>query len=205
MVSPESLPHWAGSLRKRWQGHCRKRLQQADSGLWRAANIVDFCPLTKLAGGLTKLLHSADDDAVASLTNYSGPERMHMTTTAESVVGKRILKVSQKSLAREQSDTCFDSWRAASGAVFLYHSVSGIMVSSWWRHVFVVGSVPRLLCRLGFMLHCHTDINIQCPPCTFAVVIAWHLHKCTIQLNFRIDGVKKDTNSFGQSQELHRS
>jgi len=36
------------------------------------SHIVDSCPLTKLAGGLSKL-HSADDDAVAWLTNYGGP------------------------------------------------------------------------------------------------------------------------------------
>jgi len=40
-------------------------------------HIVDSCPLTKLAGGLSKQ-HSADDDAVAWLTiawltNYGGP------------------------------------------------------------------------------------------------------------------------------------
>jgi len=36
------------------------------------SHIVDSCPLTKLAGGLSKL-HSADDDAVAWLTDCDGP------------------------------------------------------------------------------------------------------------------------------------
>jgi len=36
------------------------------------SHIVDSCPMAKLAGGLSKL-HSADDDAVAWLTNYGGP------------------------------------------------------------------------------------------------------------------------------------
>jgi len=36
------------------------------------SHIVDSCPLTKLAGGFSKL-YSADDDAVAWLTNYDGP------------------------------------------------------------------------------------------------------------------------------------
>jgi len=36
------------------------------------SHIIDSCPLTKLAGGLSKL-HSADDDAVAWLTNWRGP------------------------------------------------------------------------------------------------------------------------------------
>jgi len=41
--------------------------------------IVDSCLLKKLAGGLSKLC-SADDDAVAWLTNYGGPYRIHITT-----------------------------------------------------------------------------------------------------------------------------
>ena len=44
------------------------------------SHILDSCPLTKLAGGLSKL-HSGDDDAVAWLTNYGGPLRMHTTTS----------------------------------------------------------------------------------------------------------------------------
>jgi len=36
------------------------------------SRIVDSYLLTKLAGDLSKL-HSADDDAVAWLTNYGGP------------------------------------------------------------------------------------------------------------------------------------
>jgi len=44
--------------------------------------LADSCPLTRLAGGLSKL-YSADDDAdaVALLTNYDGPWRMHATIT----------------------------------------------------------------------------------------------------------------------------
>jgi len=34
------------------------------------SHIVESCPLTKLNGGLSRL-HSADDDAVSWLTNYS--------------------------------------------------------------------------------------------------------------------------------------
>jgi len=34
--------------------------------------IVDACPLTELTGGLSKL-YSADDDAVAWLSDYGGP------------------------------------------------------------------------------------------------------------------------------------
>ena len=54
------------------QGHCgacQKRWRQADSHLCACgepqtmSNIHNSCPLTKLAGGLSKL-HSADDDAV---------------------------------------------------------------------------------------------------------------------------------------------
>jgi len=45
------------------------------------SHIVNSCPLTKLAGVLSKL-HSADDDAVAWLTNYGSPQRMHMSTTS---------------------------------------------------------------------------------------------------------------------------
>jgi len=73
MVSPESLPHCTGSF-----GACRKRWRQADSDLCACgepqtmSHIVNSCPLTKLTGGLSKL-HSADDDAVAWLTNYGGP------------------------------------------------------------------------------------------------------------------------------------
>jgi len=47
--------------------------------------IVDSCPLTKLADGLSKL-HSADDYAVAWLTNYGSPQRMHMTTTTSKLL-----------------------------------------------------------------------------------------------------------------------
>jgi len=47
------------------------------------SHIIDSCLLTKLAGGLSKL-HSADDDAVAWLTNHGGPQRMHTTTTSTS-------------------------------------------------------------------------------------------------------------------------
>jgi len=36
------------------------------------SHIVDSCLLTKLAGGLS-MLHFADNDAVAWLTNYGGP------------------------------------------------------------------------------------------------------------------------------------
>ena len=66
-------------------GACRKRWWQADSDLCACgqpqtmSDIVDSCPLTKLAGDLSKL-HSADDDVVAWLTNYGGPQRMHSTT-----------------------------------------------------------------------------------------------------------------------------
>jgi len=40
------------------------------------SHIVDSCPLTRLAGGLSKL-HSADDDAVACLTNWQPIEDAH--------------------------------------------------------------------------------------------------------------------------------
>jgi len=35
----------------------------------RMSHIVESCPLTKMNGGLSQL-HSADDDAIAWLTNY---------------------------------------------------------------------------------------------------------------------------------------
>jgi len=44
------------------------------------SHIIDSCQLTKLAGGSFKL-HSVDDYAVAWLTNYGGPQRIHTTTT----------------------------------------------------------------------------------------------------------------------------
>jgi len=58
-------------------GACRKRRRQVDSDLCACGepqtmfHIVDSCPLTKLAGVLSKL-HSAHDDAVAWLTNNGG-------------------------------------------------------------------------------------------------------------------------------------
>ena len=45
------------------------------------SQIVEFCPQTRLHGGLSKL-HSADDDAVAWLTSYGF--YMHTTTTQTS-------------------------------------------------------------------------------------------------------------------------
>ena len=51
--------------------------------------IVDSCPLTKLSGCLSKL-HSADDDAVAWLTNYGGPQRTHTTTTTNTWLRFRV-------------------------------------------------------------------------------------------------------------------
>ena len=87
------LSQWQWSLLHHFhtaQGHCdvcQKRWWQVDSDLCACgepqtmSHIVDFCPLSKLAGGLSKL-HSADDDAVTWLTNYGGPQRMHTTTTA---------------------------------------------------------------------------------------------------------------------------
>jgi len=53
------------------------------------SHIVDSCPLTKLAGGLSKL-HSVDDDAVAWLTNCDGPQRIHTTTTTVTSYSKFI-------------------------------------------------------------------------------------------------------------------
>jgi len=44
------------------------------------SHVVDSCPLTKLAGGLSKL-HSAGDDVIAWLTNCGGPQRMNTRTT----------------------------------------------------------------------------------------------------------------------------
>jgi len=67
MVSPELLPH----------GACQKRWLQVESDLCACgepetmSHVVDSCPLTKLAGGLSPL-HTADD-AVAWLTNYGDP------------------------------------------------------------------------------------------------------------------------------------
>ena len=34
------------------------------------SHIVESCPLTKLNGGLSKWLHSADEDAILWLCNY---------------------------------------------------------------------------------------------------------------------------------------
>jgi len=78
------LPRRQWSLLNRFrtvQGHCGacwKRWRQVDSDLCACGEpqtmsyIVDSCPLTKLAGVLCKL-HSADDNAVAWLTNYGSP------------------------------------------------------------------------------------------------------------------------------------
>jgi len=75
MVSPESLPHCTGSLR-------RCLLEEMATGplwpvyLWRATNDVShrrFLSLIKLVGGLSKL-HCADDDAVVWLTNYGSTQ-----------------------------------------------------------------------------------------------------------------------------------
>jgi len=90
------LPQWQQSLLNRFrtvQGHCgdcRKRWREVDSDLCASgepqtmSHIVDSYPLTKLAGGLSNL-HSADDDAVAWLTNYGGSQRMHTTTTTDDI------------------------------------------------------------------------------------------------------------------------
>ena len=60
------------------QGHCgacRKTWHLTDADLCRCDetqtmfHIVESCPLTKLDGGLFQL-HSADDAAIAWLTNY---------------------------------------------------------------------------------------------------------------------------------------
>jgi len=84
MVSPESLAHCAGSLRCLPEETVTSRLLTyvpLDCGEPQTMpHIVDSCLLTKLAGGLSKL-HSADDDAVAWLTNYGGPQKMHTTTS----------------------------------------------------------------------------------------------------------------------------
>jgi len=71
VVSPELLPHCTGSL---WclpedtvTGPCACGEPQAMS------HIVDSCPLIKLANGWSKLHSADDDDAVAWLTNSSGP------------------------------------------------------------------------------------------------------------------------------------
>jgi len=76
IVSPELLPHCAGSLR------CMPK-EMATGRLWPVclwsrepetmSHVVDSCPWQSwLADGLSKL-HSADDDAVLWLTSYGGP------------------------------------------------------------------------------------------------------------------------------------
>jgi len=60
------------------QGHCdacRRKWRLTDTDLCPCgetqtmSHIVEFCPLTKLNGGLSRL-HSVDEDAVSWLTNY---------------------------------------------------------------------------------------------------------------------------------------
>jgi len=55
-------------------------------------DIIDSCPLTKLAGGLSKL-HCADDDTVAWLTAYDGPQRMIIIIIIMSTFVKRKIKI----------------------------------------------------------------------------------------------------------------
>jgi len=76
-----TLPRQQWSLLNRFrtgQGHCgvcRKTWCLTDTDLCSCgetqtmSHIVEFCPLTKLNGGLSQL-HSADDAAIAGLTNY---------------------------------------------------------------------------------------------------------------------------------------
>ena len=54
---------YQGGLLRKEQGHCGGETQTM-------SHIVESCPLTKLNGGLYRL-HSADEDAVSWLTNYS--------------------------------------------------------------------------------------------------------------------------------------
>jgi len=78
----------SSSFRQQWsllnlfrteQGHCgayRRKWRIADTDLCPCcetqimSHVVESCPLTKLNGGLSRL-HSADEDAVSWLTNYS--------------------------------------------------------------------------------------------------------------------------------------
>ena len=75
------LPRQQWSLLNRFrteQGHCgacRRKWRLTDTDLCPCgetqtmSHIVEFCPLTKLNGGLSRL-HPADEDAVSWLTNY---------------------------------------------------------------------------------------------------------------------------------------
>jgi len=75
------LPRQQRSLLNRFrteQGHCgvcRRKWRLTDTDLCPCgetqtmSHIVEFCPLTKLNGGLSRL-HSADGDTVSWLTNY---------------------------------------------------------------------------------------------------------------------------------------
>jgi len=75
------LPRQQWSLLNRFrteQGHCgacRRKWRLTDTDLYPCgetqtmSHIVEFCPLTKLNGGLFQL-HSADEDAVSWLTSY---------------------------------------------------------------------------------------------------------------------------------------
>jgi len=72
------------------QGHCGacgKRWRQVDSDPGACeepqtmSHVVDSCLLIKLAASGLSKLHSADDDAVAWLTSYGSPQRIHTATT----------------------------------------------------------------------------------------------------------------------------
>ena len=73
------LPRQQWSLLNRLeQGHCsacRRKWRLTDTDLCPCGktqmmfHIVEYCPLTKLNGGLSRL-HSADEDAVSWLTSY---------------------------------------------------------------------------------------------------------------------------------------
>ena len=74
-----ALPRQQWSLLNRFRteqrhcGACRRKWQLTDTDLCPCgetqtmSHIVEFCPLTKLNGGLSRL-HSADEDAVSWLT-----------------------------------------------------------------------------------------------------------------------------------------
>jgi len=75
------LPRQQWSLLNRFrteQGHCgacRRKWRLTDTNLCPSgethtmSHIVEYCPLTKLNGGLSRL-HSADEDVVSWLTSY---------------------------------------------------------------------------------------------------------------------------------------
>ena len=67
VVSPEPFPHRSRACRKT---QCLTDTDLCSCGETQTmSHIVESCPLTKLNGGLSQL-HSADDAAIAWLTNY---------------------------------------------------------------------------------------------------------------------------------------